>query len=329
MKRLALHALRWSGLFSLSRVLSANMARVLMYHNFSGATAEGNGLTDAAAREQFNYLRRHFRVVPLSRIVERLAAGQEPERYSVALTIDDGRRNFYQFLFPLLKEYGMPATLFVVSSFIQGEDWVWTDKILWLSEQNGRPEELAHHQLAAVFQSLNCLRPEARNQHIEALAASAGISLPRQAPAKYAPCTWSELREMADSGLVEIGSHTATHPILSSVTDEESWQELTRSRAQIEKGIGKRVTSFCFPNGMPGDYRPSQVKQLADAGYNCAVVANFGLVGAGTDVYRMPRMGMERQLRMVEFSKYLDGIAYYQWKLRLGQLWSGETAGEI
>ena len=141
MKRLGLQALRGSGLFSLSRVMSANMARILMYHNFSGTTANGGGLTDAATRDQFNYLQQHFRVVPLSRIVERLAAGQEPERYSVALTIDDGRRNFYDFLFPLLKEYRMPATLFVVSSFIQGEDWVWTDKVLWLSEQNGRPED--------------------------------------------------------------------------------------------------------------------------------------------------------------------------------------------
>ena len=63
MKRLALHTLRWSGLFSLSRIMSANMARILMYHNFSGTTANGGGLDVAAAREQFNYLRRNFRVL--------------------------------------------------------------------------------------------------------------------------------------------------------------------------------------------------------------------------------------------------------------------------
>ena len=96
---------------------------------------------------------------------------------------------------------------------------------------------------------------------------------------------------------MEIGSHSATHPIFSSVTDEESWQELTCSRQQIEEGTGKSVTSFCFPNGMPGDYRPSQVRQLADAGYKCAVIADFGLVAKGTNVYHMPRMGMERKIR--------------------------------
>jgi len=311
MKKLALNVLRHSGLFSLTRALSANQARILMYHNFCGNKSEG--LSEAAARAQLDHLRRHFRVVRLSRIAERVRAGEEPEPYSVALTIDDGRRNFYQFLFPLLKEYGMPATFFVVSSFISGEDWVWTDKVLWLSEQHASP--LRPSQLPAVFQSLNRLRPEARNERIEALAAAAGIALPRNAPAKYAPSSWRELREMADSGLVEIGSHTVTHSILSSITDEESWQELTRSRAQIEAEVGMTVNSFCFPNGLPEDYRASQVEQLARAGYECAVVADFGLVGKGTDPYRLPRMGMERKSRAVEFSKYLDGAAYYQRKL--------------
>jgi peptidoglycan/xylan/chitin deacetylase (PgdA/CDA1 family) len=314
MKRLALHAFRRCGLFSLTRALSANMARILMYHNFSGPGADRDGLSEATAREQFNYLREHFQVVPLSRIVESLAAGKQLESHWVALTIDDGRRNCYEFLFPLLKEYRMPATFFVVSSFIAGEDWIWTDKVLWLSELPGRAEELASQRLPDVFQSLNRMRPETRNRRIDEWAALAGVSLPEQAPAKYAPCTWAELREMAGS-LVEIGSHTVTHPILSSITDEESWKELTESRRQIEEALGTQVRSFCFPNGQPEDYRASQVKEVQEAGYNCAVVADFDLVQNGADPYRLPRIGMERKTQSVEMAKYLDGAAYYQSKL--------------
>jgi peptidoglycan/xylan/chitin deacetylase (PgdA/CDA1 family) len=314
MKRLALHAFRRCGLFFLTRALSANMARILMYHNFSGPERDRDGLSEAAAREQFDYLRRHFQVVPLSRIVEYLAAGKELERHWVALTIDDGRRNCYEFLFPLLKEYRMPATFFVVSSFISGKDWIWTDKILWLSEQPRRSEELASRRLPDVFRSLNGMRPETRNQRLDDWAALGEVSLPEHAPAKYAPCTWAELREMAGS-LVEIGSHTATHPILSSITDEESWKELIESRRQIEEGVDKPVRAFCFPNGQPGDYRASQVKQVQEAGYNCAVVADFGLVQSGADPYGLPRIGMERKTQSVEMAKYLDGAAYYQSKL--------------
>jgi peptidoglycan/xylan/chitin deacetylase (PgdA/CDA1 family) len=308
--------MRGCGVFALARVLSAEMARVLMYHNFRGPSdADEDALSVVDARRQFEYLRRYFLVVPLHHIVDRLNSSQSFDHSTVAITIDDGRRNCYEFLFPLLREFDFPATFFVVSSFISRHIWIWTDKVLWLSEQQNRPEELAPGKLDSVFRELNRMRPEVRNQQVETMAAKAGVSFPAQPPAKYAPCSWAELREMADSGLVEIGSHTVTHPILSSITDDECRHELTESRRQIEEGVGRKVRSFCFPNGMPGDYRPSQVRQLADVGYTCGVMAHFGLVKRQTSPYSLPRLGMARKFKPLDFSKYLDGVAYYQYRL--------------
>jgi peptidoglycan/xylan/chitin deacetylase (PgdA/CDA1 family) len=312
MKRLALGAMRRCGLFSLARSLSAKKARILMYHNFSGPNAQPGALSNQAIRSQFNFLQRHYRVVPLLQIAEQLASGKPLDDHIVALTIDDGRRDFYQYMFPLLREFKFPATFFVVSSFIRGENWIWTDKILWLSQQPKPPAALVSGGLDEVFCSLNAMRPQARNAQIQAIAAGAGITIPAQAPPLFAPCSWNELREMADSGLVNIGSHTVTHPILSSITDEESWQELSESRHQIEEGMGRTPESFCFPNGMPGDFRPSQLLQIADAGYKCSVVASFGMVDNGGDRFRLPRLGMGSKSEPIEFSKFLDGVAYYQ-----------------
>jgi peptidoglycan/xylan/chitin deacetylase (PgdA/CDA1 family) len=312
MKRLALQAMRGCGVFSLARSMSAKKARILMYHNFSGPNTQPGALSNQAIRSQFHYLQSHYRVVPLLQIAEQLASGKRLDSHTVALTIDDGRRDFYECMFPLLKEFKFPATFFVVSSFIRGEDWIWTDKVLWLSQQSKPPAAFAPEKLDGIFRSLNAMRPEARNARIQAEAASANITIPPQAPPKFAACSWSELREMADSGLVDIGSHTVTHPILSSITDEESWQELTGSRRQIEEGMGRKPESFCFPNGMPGDFRPSQVQQIIDAGYKCSVVASFGMVDNDADPYRLPRLGMGSKSEPIEFSKFLDGIAYYQ-----------------
>jgi peptidoglycan/xylan/chitin deacetylase (PgdA/CDA1 family) len=121
---------------------------------------------------------------------------------------------------------------------------------------------------------------------------------------------------MAASGLVEIGSHTVTHPILSSITDEESWDELTVSRTQIEEGLGKKIKLFCFPNGKPGDYRPSQIRQVKDAGYEGAVATRSGMVGHGANRYELPRIGISGKTDNLSFSKYLDGAEYFQAKLR-------------
>jgi peptidoglycan/xylan/chitin deacetylase (PgdA/CDA1 family) len=316
-KRSALRILQASGLFTLARTGSANMARILTYHNFSAAeSSDARAITFGNLREQLRHLKNHFYVVPLAHIVRQLQSGGPLGSRMVALTIDDGRRNCYEFLFPLLKEFQMPATFFVVSSFVRGEDWIWTDKVLWLSEQASPPEELSRETIDGFFGMLNQMRPEVRNQRIEILARSMNVPIPKDAPSKYAPCSWSELREMADSGLVEIGSHTVTHPILASITDEESWLEITGSRTQIEEGTGRKVESFCFPNGKPGDYRPSQVRMLKDAGYRCAVVTRFGMVSRNDDLCELPRIGVSGETDALLFAKQVDGAEYYQSRLR-------------
>ena len=322
MKRLALHFVQRCGIFAFSRVATARMARILTYHNFcADDEPHAESVSVSMLRDHLEYLRRNFRVVPLAQILEQLRNARQLDSRSVALTVDDGRRNCYEFLFPLLKEFQIPATFFVVSCFIQGEDWIWTDKLLWLRDHVHRPAELARDKIGDLFRQLNRLRPEIRDKRIEDLAVRMGVLIPKEAPAPYTPCSWSELQEMANSGLVEIGSHTVTHPILSSITDEESWRELTLSRAQIEEHIGKTVSLFCFPNGTPDDYRPSQVRQVQDAGYQGAVVTRFGMAAHGDDLYQLPRMGVGRRFDPLLFAKRLAGADYYQVKLQSSLGW--------
>jgi hypothetical protein len=106
-----------------------------------------------------------------------------------------------------------------------------------------------------------------------------------------------------------------THPIFSTISDEESWRELTLSRVQIEEALGRPVKSFCFPNGKPGDYRPSQLQQAREAGYEGAVMANFGMVGKNANPYQIPRIGVSSRSDALSFSKELDGVEYYQARL--------------
>ena len=316
MKRRALRILQRCGVFSLARAALARRARILMYHNFSDDLDSSAGAVSAsAARSQLEYLRQRFQVVPLSHLVDRLHSNLPLEKNSVVLTIDDGRRNCYEIFFPLLREFEMPATFFVVSSFINGEDWIWTDKVLWLAGQPSRPPELSPDRIETHFAFLNRMRPAARTEHIDRIAAGMGSSMPRVPPAKYAPCSWSELREMADSGLVEIGSHTISHPILSTLADNEVGHELNDSRKQIEEGTGKKVRSFCFPNGKPEDYHSTQLQLVRDAGYSSAVVTRFGMPGRTANPYELPRIGVSGYSDPLTFAKCLDGTEFFQSRL--------------
>ena len=317
MKSLALRVLESSGLFALARNTSKRMARILMYHNFGrGDEANTDAVSVKAARNQLAYLRRHFQVVSLTHLVEQLKTGEPLDPHMVALTVDDGRRNFYDFCFPILQEFQIPATFFVVSSFIRREDWLWTDKIWWLAEQPQSVEELHPDRIEHFFEKMNRLRADARNGYIDSVAKRMGVPIPREAPSKYAPCSWSELREMADSGLVEIGSHSVHHPIFSTLTDEESRWELIASRDHLEAELARKVTCFCFPNGKPVDYFPRHLRQVKDAGYGSAVLTHFGMADRGADPFTLPRIGVGGQSDLLSFRKYVDGVEYYQGRLK-------------
>ena len=125
---------------------------------------------------------------------------------------------------------------------------------------------------------------------------------------------------MVDSGLVEIGSHTVSHPILSTLNGSQSWDELKNSKDEIEHTLGKQVRSFCFPNGRPADYKSIQVEQVKDAGYNNAVVTRFGLVSTLEKQYELPRIGVSGYTDEITFRKYVDGAEHYQQRLRRSAL---------
>ena len=295
--------------------MSAYLPRILMYHNFSSDESRVPGAVPTLAlRSQLQYLVAHFNVISLSTLLRQLRNGRF-DPFSVAITVDDGRRNFYEHLFPLLKEFNLPATFFVVASFIDGKDWIWTDKVLWLSDQPQAPVSLRSDRIHAHFEKLNLMRPEVRSEHILSLASSMHVTIPDSPPDKYGPCSWGELQEMAESRLVEIGSHTVTHPILSTLTSDESWHELRTSRHQIEDKLGQAVTSFCFPNGTTSDFNPCHIQQLQDAGYTNAVVSRFGFVSANSGEFELPRIGISDETDRLTFSKYVDGVEHYQAKI--------------
>lgn len=92
---------------------------ILCYHNL-GEQAKGR-LVLAASRfqEQMRHLKANgYRVVSLGEFVEFTRLGGQLPRRSVVLTFDDGYRSFRQFAYPVLKDFGFAATLFVYTDYV-------------------------------------------------------------------------------------------------------------------------------------------------------------------------------------------------------------------
>ena len=92
---------------------------ILCYHTM-GVQTKGRLLMAASAfEEQMRYLKREgYHVITLKQFLEYTALRQQLPRKTVVLTFDDGWKSFKEFAYPLLKELGFPATLFIYTDFI-------------------------------------------------------------------------------------------------------------------------------------------------------------------------------------------------------------------
>jgi hypothetical protein len=81
--------------------------------------------------------------------------------------------------------------------------------------------------------------------------------------------TWDEIKEMSENG-IEFGAHTMSHPSLGNAKPERVKNELIKSKKLIEAHIKKKVQSFAYPFGNPGDYSSIIHDILDENDFKCA-----------------------------------------------------------
>lgn len=85
--------------------------------------------------------------------------------------------------------------------------------------------------------------------------------------------TEQELREISDKG-IEIGSHTLSHPDLTTLEGSKLDKEISQSKQKIEEIIGKVIISFCYPSGK---FNEKASDSVGKAGYFFAVTTKTGI----------------------------------------------------
>ena len=80
----------------------------------------------------------------------------------------------------------------------------------------------------------------------------------------YSHFTWEQAREMENSGLIEIQSHTSGHTELANLTQDELVLQLRKSKYMIEKNLGHACDMIAFPYG---SYNDAVIAASHAAGY--------------------------------------------------------------
>lgn len=332
LKRLVLLCLYYLQVHRLMRYLLRKKLIILMYHGFTDQEThegienhQGKHLFIERFKFHLEYLKKYHHVITLEQWLGRKTSGEQVPEGSVVVTFDDGYQSNYALAFPLLKAWGIPATIFLTTEFVDSHELLWTDRMEYVINRSnpdsfeikidggtngGVPLEIEFHDRTSrrvcekkIRGKLKTIPQEFRSQVLEKLEQRLGWNLAQDPnpPKIYRPLEWTEVHEMIQSRLVSIGSHTHTHAILTKCRFEEIEKELSVSKEIIQKRTGSRCQLFCYPNGAQGDFNQETKKRLQQSGYICALTTVFGVNDPGADPFELKRIGAPHQGDLIEF----------------------------
>lgn len=313
-------------LFRLFEQRSRRRLRVLMYHRFS-EDAHPLRISSAEFERHLKYLKTNARVITIDEAIDGLKGTRPLPDFSTVITIDDGYRDSYEIAYPLLKKYGLPATMYAVSSFLEGKIWLWTDKTRFILEQTtlDRYEtfivgkkisaRLSDHAsrlnaAAALNDTLKRMRNDDKEKALEKIANDLSVAVPERPPAEYSGFSSREASEMAENGIT-IGSHTVSHPLMDKINASEQEKEAIDSRRRLEELIGRDVWHFCYPNG---SFDRGARTAVEKAGYRSAVSSDFGQCMPGDEIDILRRIPAEADT--LAFLQNFTGLEEFKRSIR-------------
>jgi peptidoglycan/xylan/chitin deacetylase (PgdA/CDA1 family) len=241
---------------------------VFMYHHLNWHAGDLVTLTPDDFENHLRVLQdRKIQTVFLGDLVAWMERSKQLPQPSVALTFDDGHLDNWVFAFPLLRKYGMKATIFVITSWMgEGEK-----RSLW--QPDGPDGDLP---------------PILRHKEVKRRAADGDLSI---------ALNWEEALAMEASGLVDIQSHTHFHrhyflPRGRGVQLDPSKrdflrEDLVRSKELIEKRLRKKCRFLCWPWG---EYDGEAQALALNLGFEGQVTTKKGVNYPGSDVMAIKRV---------------------------------------
>lgn len=305
-------------------------ALVLLYHRVADMESDPQLLCVSPRHfsEHLQVLAAEAKPLSLGELVV-VQGNQKLPRSAVVVTFDDGYADNLHNALPLLEGLAIPATVFVATGSLGMERGYWWDRLEQLlllpgqltdplsvligderhewrldaaadldserfhSNQGWNVLEMSdpsprHLAYRALCQALRSLSADAREHVLSQLGAQCKRAATHSTPPRA--LSEDELRQLAAPGLVEIGAHSVTHPVLAKLDLRGQRLEIEQCKQALERVCGHGVTSFAYPYGSEADYSDETVQLVRQAGFACACTTRPAAVRHSSDALTLPRM---------------------------------------
>jgi peptidoglycan/xylan/chitin deacetylase (PgdA/CDA1 family) len=232
--------------------------------------------------QHLKFYRENFQVINIAQLIELVKNNKPLNKHYALITFDDGYIDNYEQAFPCLKKHQLPAAFFVPTAYVETNKIPWWDQIGWMvrhseikqitlsndhSSQNITIDRQAINKtLRSITSYIKHNRDIPLDIFMQSIASQTEHQFDNIDIQQPLFMTWEMLREMSASGM-DIGSHSHSHKILSSLSEADQLSEIQLSKTTIEEKLNKTVNAFAYPEGGIETYTQQTVTILGNLGY--------------------------------------------------------------
>lgn len=325
LKHCILLAAKYTGLFALSRRLTARKVRVLAYHGiWLGAGHFGNFLYmnhRIFARRMALLQQWRYPIVPLQSLTDDIE--KLPDSATV-ITIDDGWYGTYKHMLPVLETHGFPATIYLATYYCLNNrpvinvalqycfhkadgkrhpdlhlpSWQFGPLPLLTQQDRDAGLQLAQDKVETLAND------EQRQAFLMAVAEAVDIDMEKIVAERWFHLmTPEEVSDAARRG-ISFELHTHRHRIdndgVSCLTDE-----IHTNRDHIQIMTGQNARHFCYPSGI---YQQGIWPELEKCDVLSATTTQIGLADRHSEIYALPRILDGQAISELEFEAEMSGF---------------------
>lgn len=213
-----------------------------------------------------NWLLKHnYTFISADTLVAFIKGEHKFKSKAVFISFDDGWQSNIALL-PIIEKYNIPVTIFIASEPLSSGNYWW---------------EFA--KASGGYSKVKKLKTLNETSFVSELG-----NIKRAVQLERSSMTEDELIEFSAHPLIDIQSHTHSHPILTQLREESLDFELRHSKEVINQIISKEIDKFSYPNGSYTQREKDYVKKY----YKCAFSTIQSYPTVGGNLYEIPRIAL-------------------------------------
>ena len=240
-----------------------------------------------------SFLAKNFEIVSMQNIENYfLGLGSLPKK-SIAITFDDGYANNLWIAHPILEKYGLKATIYLATGYIDSPKIMWSDRLELALIQSKITEfeimlnKIHYFDLSSLANKLDTLKsiksyikkanPKINNKILDAVDQKLEIDKNLTIPLIHRFLEWEDVRFMNSTNVWDIGAHTEDHYSLGTLSPRDGIKQIKNSLLKVKTELAyDGYPLFSYPEGRNFDIPGYAIQFLRSIGFNTAPSANPG-----------------------------------------------------